>query len=133
MTWKRLLPVIGVLCLAATFSVVAVSHYCYVLVSWQRSNDRDFVAYRIDDARRFLLGKHVALLINTQERVVLSVSPTFGRRIGPVVLWPRDSMRGVVLGDGLKGDEGDSYRFVDDGVDIHCSGGTGTHDLHVTL
>ena len=133
MTWKRLLLMIGALCLATTFSIVAASHYCYVLVSWQRSSDRDFVAYRIDDVRRLLLGKDVALLINTQERVVLSVSPTFGRRLGPIVLWPRDSMRGVVLGDGVKGDERDSYRFADDGVDIHCSAGTGKRDLHVTL
>jgi hypothetical protein len=133
MPWRRLLPVIGALCLAATFSVAAASHYCYILVSGQRTSAPEFVMYRLDDVRRFLLGKDVALLINTQERVVLSVSPTFGRRFGPFVLWPRDSMRGVVLGDGVKGDERDSYRFAEGGVEIHYSGGTGKHDLRVTL
>ena len=73
------------------------------------------------------------LLINTEERVVLSLSPTFGRRIGPIVLWPRDSMRGVVLGNPIKGDERDSYGFADGGVEIRFSSVTGKHDLHVTL
>lgn len=37
--------------------------------------------------------------------------------MGPVVLNRRDALRGVVLGDGMTGDERDSYHFGN-GVDI---------------
>ena len=79
-----------------------------------------------------VFGKDVALLINTQEKVVLSLS-IVGLRYGGVLLWPRDSMRGVVLGDPVKGNENDSYRFAGHGVDIVYSTRTTRNLLHVEL
>src|SRR5262245_10761183 len=83
----------------------------------QPSSNPDLVMYRLDDVHRLLLGHDAALLINTQERVVVMLSSA-ARRLGPIVLWPRDVMQGVVLGDGVKGDEADSYHFGDGSVDI---------------
>lgn len=83
-------------------------------------------------ARKVVFGNGVALLINTQERVVLSLS-IVGRRYGGVLLWPRDSMRGVVLGDPVKGNEDDSYRCTGHGVDVVYSTRARRNLLHVEL
>jgi hypothetical protein len=110
-----------------------VKHYCYILVWGQQASDPAFISYRLDDARRLVIGRDVALLINIREQVVLSLSPSFGRKLGPVVFWPRDSTRGVVLGDPDKGSVEDGYRFGERGVSIQYSDGYAQHDLHVPL
>jgi hypothetical protein len=111
----------------------AVRHYYYILVSGQPSSNPAFVSYRLDDARRLLVGSDATLLINIRERVVLSLSPSDGQRLGPVVLWRRDATRGVVLGDPVKGSEEDSYLFNDRGVNIRYTSAAARHDLHVPL
>jgi hypothetical protein len=73
--------------------------------------------YRVDENRLLVMGAEQVFLINTQERVVVRLS-WFGRRYGPVVMWPRSSLKGVVLGDGVKGNEAESFAFDPAGVTI---------------
>jgi hypothetical protein len=73
--------------------------------------------YRVDEHRLLVMGADQALLINTQERVVVRLS-MLGRRYGPLVMWPRSSLKGVVLGDGVKGNEAESFSFDPVGVTI---------------
>jgi len=89
--------------------------------------------YKLDDSRRLILGRDVALLINVQQRVVVSLSPSAGRRLGNAVFWPRDRTRGVILGDGVKGNEEDRYLFHDDQVDIRFATDATTYVLRVPL
>jgi hypothetical protein len=135
MTLRKGATAIFSLCLASMLCFFALRHYYYIMFSGQRTSDPEFVIYRLDDAHRLLVGSDAALLINTQEKVVLSLSPSHGRRMGAVVLWRRDATRGVVLGDGVKGDVGDSFHFVDGGVDIRYGSATAKakRELHVTL
>ena|SRR6185295_967914 len=123
------------LSLASVLCFFALRHYYYILFSGQGTSDPEFMIYRLDDAHRLLVGSDAALLINTQEQVVQSLSPSHGRRLGAVVLWRRDARHGVVLGDGIKGDVGDSYHFVDGGVDIRYGSATAKtkRNLHVML
>ena len=95
------------------------------------SSDPAFLVYRVSRGRRLVLGRDVALLINKEERVVLSLS-CVGHKWGPIVLWPRDEMRGVVLGDAVKGDSADTYRFDANGVDISYAT-SGRNNLRVPL
>ena len=129
---RRAAIAIFTLCLMSVLCFFTLKHYCYIVFSGHRTSDPGLVIYRLDDIHRLLVGDHAALLINTQEQVVVSLSASYGRRLGPVLLWPRDA-RGVVLGDGVKGDVRDSYHFVDGGVDIRYGSAIARHDLHVTL
>jgi hypothetical protein len=133
MTLRKGAVAIFVLCLGGGLCFFALRHYYYILFPGQRTIDPEFVIYRLDDTRRLLVGSDTALLINTEQQVVVSLSPSHGRRLGAVVLWPRDATHGVVLGDGVKGDVRDSYRFVNGGVDIRYGSTTAKRDLHVKL
>jgi len=117
-------PILGVMLLA--------HHYCHVLIFADRSSNPELLVYRVDDRHRLVLGRDVALLIDTQERVVLSLHDV-GRRWGGITLWPRDALKGVVLGDGVKGDERDSYQFGVAGVDIQYATPVENYALHVAL
>ncbi len=133
MKLSRRATAILALCLMSALSFFALRHRYYILFSGQRTSEPEVVMYRLDDVHRLLVGSDAALLINTQQQVVVSLSPSYGRRLGQVVLWPRDATHGVVLGDGVKGDVRDSYHFVDGGVDIRYGGANAKRDLHVTL
>lgn len=121
------------LCVVSVWCCLAVRHFYYVLISGQRTSDPDLAVYQVDDVTRLVVGSDAALLIDTQERVVRELSPTFATQLGPVVLYHRDALRGPVLGDGVKGDERDSYHFGNGGVDIRYGPGDKKRDLHVTL
>jgi len=123
--------VAGLACLAAG-SVVVASRYYYLLSAAERCNDPDLLVYRLDGVHRLVFGDRVALLVNTQEHVVVSL-PVAGRRWGSVGLWPRDQTKGVVLGDGVKGDIDDFYRFDARGVDIVYTSGSEQNVLRVDL
>jgi hypothetical protein len=112
---------------------LAVKSRYYVLISGQRTSVPDLVVYQIDDVHRVVAGSDVALLINIQERVVLELQDGFAKHLGPVFLYKRDALVGVVLGDGVKGDERDGYHFVDGGVDIRFGPGERKRELHVPL
>lgn len=129
---RRYAIAVCALCAVSVCGFLAVRHSYYLLVFGQRTSDPDLVAYQVDDVHRLVVGNHTALLINTEERVVLEPS-WFGKRLGPVVLWPRDALVGVVLGDGVKGDERDGYHFGNDRVDIRYGPGDKKRDLHVSL
>jgi hypothetical protein len=73
--------------------------------------------YRVDENRLLVMGAEQVFLINTEEHVVVRLS-WFGRRYGPLVMWPRSSFNGVVLGDGVKGNEAESFSFDPVGVTI---------------
>ena len=130
---RRYAIVVFALCAASVWWCLAVRDRYYVLIPGQRTSDPDLVVYQVDDVHRMVVGSDVALLINTEERVVLELPYAFVRRLGPVALYPRDALRGVVLGDGVKGDERDSYHFGDGGVDIRYGPGDKKRDLHVPL
>lgn len=125
----------------AVFVFCGVSVLCYpvvrdrycVLISSQRTSDPDLAVYQVDPVTRLVVGSDVALLIDTQVHVVRELSPTFATRLGPVVVYHRDALRGPVLGDGVKGDERDSYDFGNGGVDIRYGPGDKKRDLHVPL
>lgn len=104
----------------------------YVLICASPSSDPDLLVYTLDGARRLVVGRDVALLINAREQVVLSLS-VVGRRWGRAVLWPRDAMKGVVLGEPVKGHAEDSYQFSASGVDIVYSTSARKNVLHVDL
>jgi hypothetical protein len=133
MTLRKRTRAILALCLVSGLCFIALRHRYYILFSGQRTSDPEFVIYQLDEVHRLLVGSDAALLINTQQQVVVSLSPHHGRRLGPVVLWPRDTTRGVVLGDGVKGDVRDSYHFADGSVDIRYGSANAKRDLHVTL
>lgn len=67
--------------------LVGVRHRYYVLISGQRTSDPDLVVYQVDDVHRVVVGSDVALLINTEERVVLELQGAFAEHLGPVVLY----------------------------------------------
>ena len=76
--------------------------------------------YRVDGDRLLVVGVvdlGQLFVINKQERVVVRPS-WFGHRYGPLLVWPRSSLQGVVLGDGVKGDEAESFSFDPAGVTI---------------
>ncbi len=73
--------------------------------------------YRVDENRLLVMGAEQAFLINTEERVVVRLT-SLSRRYGPLVVWPRSSLKGVVLGDGVKGNEAESFSFDPVGVTI---------------
>lgn len=76
--------------------------------------------YRVDGDRLLVVGVvdlGQLFLINKQERVVVRPS-WLGHRYGPLLVWPRSSLQGVVLGDGVKGDEAESFSFDPAGVTI---------------
>jgi hypothetical protein len=73
--------------------------------------------YRVDGDRLLVVGAEQLFLIDKEERVVVRPS-WFGHRYGPLLVWPRSSLQGVVLGDGVKGDEAESFSFDPVGVTI---------------
>jgi hypothetical protein len=81
------------------------------------TSDPDLHVCRVDEDRFLVLGRDVALLVNSRERVVVRPSH-LGIHLGPVQLWPRDSIRGVQLGDGVKGNPEDRYSFAKDSVSV---------------
>ena len=121
------------LCAVSVLCFLSVRHFYYVLIFGQRTSDPDLVVYRVDDVHRVVVGSHVALLINTEERVVLELQHAFAKHLGPVALYRRDALVGVVLGDGVKGDERDSYHFGNGSVDIRYGPGDKKRELHVPL
>jgi hypothetical protein len=123
--------VAGVACLGAGGGFVA-NRYYYLLSAAERCNDPDLLVYRLDGVHRLVFGDRVALLINTQEHVVVSL-PVAGRRWGSVGLWPRDEAKGVVLGDGVQGYIDDSYHFDARGVDIVYTSGSKRNAVRVEL
>src|SRR5262249_11763060 len=76
--------------------------------------------YRVDGDRLLVVGAEPEQLfvINKEERVVIRPSSWFGHRYGPLLVWPRSSLQGVVLGDGVKGVEAESFSFDPAGVTI---------------
>jgi hypothetical protein len=86
--------------------------------------------YRVDGDRLLVLGAEQLFLINTEERVVVRPS-WFGHRYGPLVVWPRSSLQGVVLGDGVKGSEAESFSFDAAGVTIRYLAGGEPQSVHV--
>jgi len=61
------------------------------------------------------------LLVNVRHRGVVQI-PWYGKKSGPVLLWDRETMCGVPLGDGIMGSEEDSFEFVGDEVRIRFQG-----------
>jgi hypothetical protein len=56
--------------------------------------------YRVGPDRLLAIGLNPVFLINKADRVV--VRPALGRRYGPLLVWPRSSLKGVALGDGSR-------------------------------
>jgi hypothetical protein len=63
------------------------------------------------------IGSDQVFLINKADCVVARLS-ALARRYGPLLVWPRSSLRGVVLVDGVKGNEAGSFSFAPAGVMI---------------
>ena len=80
--------------------------------------------YRVDSARLVAIGADQIFLINKADHVVVRPS-ALGHCYGPLLVWPRSSLKGVIVGDGVKGDEAESFSFDPAGVTIRYQ--TGGH------
>jgi hypothetical protein len=78
---RKVLIAIVALCLASAICFFTLSRY-YILYSGKRTSDPELVMYRLDEVHRLLVGSDAALLINTQERVVVSRPPGLGGTVG---------------------------------------------------
>jgi hypothetical protein len=91
--------------------------------------------YRVDASRRLVMGRlteNELFLINTDERLVVRPS-MLGHREGKVLVWPRSSLVGVPLGDGVKGSEAESFSFDPTGVTINYQTSYGVQSVRVPL
>jgi hypothetical protein len=103
----------------------------------------EFLVYQVDGDRKIVYEYNAdndtaeryraAFLVNTRYQVVVRMaavgrtcgslpqvvlSGPFSKNCKNLLLWPRDWLVGVPLGDGVKGKPEDSYHFGPDGVDI---------------
>ena len=129
---RSVAPAAVILICAILLGFVLVRSNYYICMSSESSNDPDLLVYQVDGARKLIFGRDVALLVNAQEKVVLSLS-VVGRTYGSLLLWPRDSIQGVVLGDPVQGNVNDTYQFGVNGVDVVYSTSTRKYVLHVRL
>ncbi len=136
--------------------------YYFVLSPIDQANDPEFLVYQVDSDNKIIYGHNVervhdnddrydvALLVSNRDKVVfrmasvgrtcrslpqvvLSVPFSIAQKCNNKLLWPRDWLVGVPLGDGVKGNPEDSYYFGSDGVDMVYSSPYRKYALHVKL
>jgi hypothetical protein len=86
--------------------------------------------YHVDRDRLLVLDSEHVFLINKEERVVVRPS-WFGHRYGPLLVWPRGSFQGVVLGDRVKGSAAESFSFGAASVTIRYVANGQPQSVHV--
>jgi hypothetical protein len=117
---------------------------------YQVDGDRKIVYEYNADRRYRVVRYYAAFLINTRyqvvvrmasvgrtcrslPQVVLSVPYSITQTCKNLLLWPRDWLVGVPLGDGVKGKPEDSYHFGPEDVDIGYFTPNRKYALHVKL
>ena len=78
-----------------------------------------------------LFSEHWLVINRAQRSVVTASVPPVQFEMGGLALIRLDRLRGALLGDGVKGDEGESWAFTKDGVDVTLRGPSPT--LHIPL
>jgi len=64
------------------------------------------------NSNKFLIiwEKRLYIIISDSEKTSYRIS-NFGTTIGKYIIWPKNSYKGIILGDGVKGDSRDKYIF----------------------
>ena len=110
------LPLIGVVACLYLFQRI------YYFSAFPRTtNVSGMYWYNVNQEKSLVIGHQVCLVINKRTEVVLQ-APCGGYKWWVFIVWPRDQLRGVRLGSGLKDNENNSYAFHADSVDIVWEG-----------
>ena len=101
---------------------IAVLHerYCWCGLGRAVSGSGQ-LSYQVDDHSYLLVGRTVSFFVDRRKEIA-AYTACPGRMVGRWLVWKWDCMRGVPLGDPVKGLGGEFADFADGGVQIHyCS------------
>jgi len=113
-----LLQILAPLVVALAFAFWGAMYVAQLGFGWCRYSTPDLKVFRLPDEHVVAWVSQRWLVVNLREHCVVRVSSPMLLEIGPLALIRLDRLRGVLLGDGVKGNEDEGWIFEADGVDV---------------
>ena len=102
----------------AMLGLALVHHFFFVALLPTHLAAGQIEVRRVDGSRLLIMVPGEFFLLNKSDRIVVRLPWTWDLKVGPILIWERASMVGVILGDAVKGDEAEEFSFDCGGVDM---------------
>ena len=120
---KWILVIIAIL---GVLAVVIIYDSYYFAVFSKPTSDPEFVVYKFDEDNYLILGRSKTeensygeiLTVVKEKKWVCSIN-FCGNEWKGIIMWPKECICGMVIGDNLKRDESETYEFGNGEVRVH--------------